>query len=154
MKYTDENTDWDLDDEIMNFPINNFMQDECSLFMWTTHLKLPVGLEIIKKWNLKYHCLFTWYKNTGLTMRGVFRNSEFVIFGYKGKFPFENKGKPLRTIFEGKTTGHSVKPSEFYEMLRTKTQEPRIDIFARKRHVGFDSWGDQVESNVQEVLVN
>ena len=141
------------DDEIIQFPINDFTDNDCACFIWSTHFKLPIAFKVLEKWCFKYHCLFTWYKNTGLTMKGIFRNSEFILFGYRGRFPFKNKGYALRTTFEGKTNGNSVKPNEFYEMIRAKTPEPRIDIFARKRHKGFDAYGDQVEPNIQEVLI-
>lgn len=42
---------------------------------------------------------------------------------------------------------HSQKPDEFYEILRRRTPAPRIDIFARRRHFGFDAHGNQVEND-------
>ena len=76
-------------------------------------------------------------------MQGIFRNSEFVVFGYRGPFNIPFKGRSIPAAFNGRTGGHSKKPSEFYELLRTKTKPPRIDVFARKRHPGFDAWGDE-----------
>ena len=32
-----------------------------------------------------------------------------------------------------------------YDMLLHSTLEPRIDIFSRKKHQGFDSWGNECE---------
>lgn len=140
------------DKQILNFPINDFVDDNCNLFIWTTHYKLPFVFELVKKWGFKYHCMITWVKNTGITMRGIFRNSEFVVFAYNGKFTIPSKGKALRTVINAKTTGHSSKPFEFYEEIKSKTEEPRIDIFARKRHDGFEAWGDEVEPTIQTTL--
>ena len=36
----------------------------------------------------------------------------------------------------------------FYDMLLRNTPEPRIDIFSRKKHFGFDSYGNQAENPV------
>ena len=78
-------------------------------------------------------------------MQGIFRNSELAIFGYSGEFNIPFRGKAIPTAFNAKTGIHSEKPSEFYEIIKSKTQTPRIDIFARKQHHGFTAWGDQVE---------
>ena len=133
------------DEEIEKFPIDDFASAECNLFIWTTHKKLPFAVELIKKWGFNYYSTFTWVKNTGLTLQGVFRNSEFVIFGYRGKYDIPFTGKAMPTAFNGKTGKHSEKPNEFYDLIKDKTQSPRIDLFARKKHDGFTAWGDEIE---------
>ena len=40
---------------------------------------------------------------------------------------------------------HSAKPPEFYEELAMRTEGPRVDLFARRVHAGFDGWGDQYQ---------
>lgn len=133
------------DDEIANFPIDDFASKECNLFIWTIQSRLPIAMNILKKWGFHYYCTYTWIKNTGITMQGVFRNSEFAVFGYRGNYDIPFKGKSMPTAFNGKTGIHSEKPDEFYEIIRRKTNTPRIDIFARKKHYGFSAWGDQVQ---------
>src|SRR3990167_10307806 len=134
------------DREILSFNINNFADMESCLFVWSTHLKLPIALKFCESNGFKYHCVLTWHKNTGVTMRGFYRNTELLLFAYRGSFPIENRGKSIPLYFHAKTRGHSVKPNEFYELIKNKTREPRIDVFARKRHEGFDAYGDEVES--------
>ena len=69
------------------------------------------------------------------------------MFGYKGKFSIDDtEGNYIPTLFTAKSKGHSIKPHIFYKWLNKRTQEPRIDIFARKKHYGFDAWGDQVDN--------
>lgn len=50
------------DSEIMAFPINDFADKECDLFLWTTHTKLPLALSILQAWGFKYHALMSWDK--------------------------------------------------------------------------------------------
>jgi len=141
------------DEEIANFPINNFALDECDLFMWVTHTKLPVGLEILKKWRFKFHCLLTWDKLSGVCINGFYRRTEFVIYAYRGKLGINvGKGQYIPVLFKEKATIHSKKPDVFYELLRKRTQEPRIDIFARQKHFGFDAYGDEVEENQSKLF--
>lgn len=140
------------DKEIERFPINDFASKECNLFIWTIQSRLPFTIELIKKWGFKYYCTYTWVKNSGITMQGVFRNSEFVVFGYRGQFSIPFTGKAMPAAFNGKTGFHSEKPVEFYNIIKQKTKSPRIDIFARKKHSGFDAWGAEIKP-MQKILI-
>jgi len=141
------------DAEIMDFPINDFAELECDLFMWATHTKLPAALEIIKQWGFKYHVLMVWDKAGGICLNGFYRRTELVVYGYRGKMGVDSGvGAYLPTLFREAATVHSRKPNIFYTLLRGRTKEPRIDIFARKRHYGFDAYGDQVEKQIQQPL--
>ena len=133
--------------QIREFPINDFADKQCALFMWTTQGFLPAALDIVvKKWGFKFSKLLTWDKTVGINWLGFMTNCEFIIFAYRGKYPINVKPHgSIYTLFRARRTRHSEKPPLFYEMIRTSTPEPRIDIFARKRHYGFDAWGDQVE---------
>jgi len=133
------------DDELHKIPISEFADDQCQLFLWVTHGTLPLGLELIKSWGFKYHCLLTWDKTKGITMCGFNRRTEFVIFAYKGKLVMKQKGRSFPTFFREISTIHSRKPRIFYDIVLIATPAPRLDMFARKVHVGFDAWGDQVE---------
>jgi N6-adenosine-specific RNA methylase IME4 len=141
------------DDEILTFPIYDFAEENCNLFMWVTLSKLPAGLDIVKEWGFKYHTIMAWDKASGVCLRGFYRRIEPIIFAYRGKFSIsEKEGSYLPTLFKQQATVHSQKPTIFYEFLRARTPEPRIDIFARKRHFGFDAYGDQVEKSMEMPL--
>lgn len=134
------------DEDMYGFPINDFADEECQLFLWVTHTTLPLGLELLKYWGFKYHCVITWDKTKGVVICGINRRTELIIYGYKGKQNLKLKGVSLPTFFREDSTVHSRKPQIFYQMLCRSTPEPRIDVFARKRHHGFDAWGNQVEN--------
>ena len=141
------------DEEILNFPINDFADRECDLFLWVTHTKLPIGLKILQKWGFKYHVLLTWDKQSGVCINGFYRKTEFVIYAYRGKQGINvGEGNYIPTLFGEKAKRHSQKPNKFYELICKRTLEPRIDIFARRKHYGFDAWGNQVEENQMQLL--
>lgn len=144
-----------MDDiEILNFPIDDFADKNCDLFMWTTHTKLPAALMILRKWGFYFHALLTWDKESGVCLNGFYRKTEFVVYGYRGKFGIDtSEGHYIPTLFCSRANGHSKKPDVFYKLIRDRTQEPRIDIFARKRHFGFDAYGDQVETQIEVPLM-
>jgi len=141
------------DSEVLAFPINDFASDVCDLFIWTTHRKLPIAMECLKQWGFKYHVLLTWNKTNGIGINGFHRKTELVVYGYRKKMGvLITPGHYIPTLFTEKLTKNSVKPNIFYAILRERTTKPRIDIFARKRHYGFDAYGDQVELSMEVPL--
>jgi len=140
------------DEELLEFPINNFADEMCDLFLWTTKGKICFAFKLLEKWGFKYSNILVWNKRNGICSNGFHNTLEYVLYGYRGKcnVSFTN---PLEVYFEAKRGKHSEKPSKFYTMLRDRTQKPRIDVFARKRHYGFDSWGNEVESQIQVPLL-
>ena len=135
-------------EEIEKFPIDDYADKECALFVWTIQLFLPYTFELIKKWGFKYHCLMTWDKIEGINCWGFTRNSEFIIYCYRGSPNLNYENKFIPTSFKERRKSHSEKPRKFYDLLIRITKEPRLDIFSRKSHYGFDSFGDQAEEPI------
>ena len=134
-------------DQITRFPINDFADDQCALFMWTTQGFLKDALNIVDLWGFKFARLLVWDKDDGINWLGFRNNGEFVVFAYRGKYPILIKPKgTIYTVFKVRRTRHSEKPVRFYDMIRNVTPEPRVDLFARRRHYGFEAWGDQAEA--------
>jgi N6-adenosine-specific RNA methylase IME4 len=135
-------------DDIMTFPIDNFTADDCILFLWVLSGKiddkpcLKIGFELLEAWNFKYHQIITWCKAAGFAIWSPFTSrTEHVLVGYRGTLPKVYGVMP--NYFHTEQQKHSEKPAKFYQLLRKWTPEPRIDIFARNSHYGFDGWGDE-----------
>ena len=144
-------------DELLEFPINDYAAEECLLFLWCTNGKLEngrpclqVALEMIEYWKFKYRLILIWHKSHGYAIWQPFRGlTEFVIFATRKVHNYKPYGK-YSNIFQWPITKHSEKPAGFYQMLRGWTPKPRIDIFARRTHEGFDGWGDEYVGNSDE----
>jgi len=138
--------------EIQRLPIEEIADDNCGLFLWTTHTFLPKAFQLLEDWGFNYYCMITWDKISGLTHQGFFRKTEFVVFGYKGKLNqcIKEMGKPIPAVFREAKGKHSKKPQAFDNIIRLATQEPRLDMFARRKKIGFDSYGDEVNENELE----
>ena len=83
----------------------------------------------------------TWVKPTGMTPFSWMYNTEHVLFGPIGNLKLARMG--LKLSFEAPATEHSEKPEVFYERVRQASPNPRLDMFARVTHNGFDAWGDE-----------
>jgi N6-adenosine-specific RNA methylase IME4 len=139
------------DIDLLAFPIQDFADDECDIFLWTTKAKIHFSFHLLDNWGFHYSNFFVWNKRDGLNNNGVHHTLEFVLYGYKQKSNLTFT-KPIEQYFEAKRLKHSQKPDVFYATLAKVTKEPRIDIFARKRHFGFDAYGDQIENTMEMPL--
>lgn len=137
------------DSEILKFPINNFAKNRCDLFLWSITSRVPFCFQLLKEWGFRYMDLLAWDKGVGVAVNGIYRQTEWIIYAYRGIMGLKRDGHIIPSYFREKRKNHSQKPDSFYEILRTNTLEPRIDIFARRRHFGFDSWGDEVEDFIE-----
>ena len=136
--------------EIMEFPINKFTDNQCLLFLWCTDSTIIKAHKVLEYWKFKKHCIFVWNKTTGMCPFSVHFCNEYCLMGYQGKFKLNKIG--IRTWFIDTVKNHSEKPDKLYAIAKQLGDEPRIDIFARKRHDGFDAWGNQVEKHIQKKL--
>jgi N6-adenosine-specific RNA methylase IME4 len=130
-------------EEIKDFNINKFAQEECLIFLWTTDKYIEEAHKILREWSFKKHCIFVWNKNTGVCPFSVQFRNEYCIMGYRGKLKLNKIGVP--TSFFAKVREHSRKPDEFYEIVKQIADSPRIDIFSREKREGFDQWGDEID---------
>jgi len=135
-------------DEIGKLPIHNMANDNCVCFLWTINQFLEQSFGIMASWGFKFHIMVTWDKQNGMCMFGFHRRTEFVLVGFKGKMEMFTHGKAMPTIITESSWGkHSVKPDILYEWAETFGQDC-IDIFARTLRLGWDAWGNEVESSI------
>ncbi len=74
--------------------------------------------------------------------------TEFLLLGRKGKMP--NVKRIDTTWWNVKRTNkHSKKPEFFQELIETVSDAPRLEMFARRKRVGWDIWGNELDNDVE-----
>jgi N6-adenosine-specific RNA methylase IME4 len=117
-------------------------EDGAHVYLWTTHKFIPASFELFEHWGVKYECMLTWVKPTGMTPYSWMYNTEHVLFGRVGNLKVQELG--IKLSFEAPVTRHSAKPDVFYDMVRRASPGPRADMFARIEHEGFEAWGNEL----------
>jgi N6-adenosine-specific RNA methylase IME4 len=137
-------------DQIKAMPIAEIAAESCHLWLWTTNAFLRSGFEVMEAWGFKYLAPIHWIKPTGCG-NYVIHRTQTLLLGYKGKCRFHGK-RYFPNIIEtiaARPRRHSEKPQNSYELIEQVSPEPRLELFARTKRLGWHSWGNEVISDVE-----
>lgn len=137
-------------EEIKAMPVGHLATDRCVLFLWATFPMLPQALQVMDAWGFRYVTGGAWHKKTvngkdafgtGYVLRSA---AELFLIGATGKPAYRSKSE--RNLIEAGTRGHSRKPEETFAMIdRLWPDTFKVELFARQRRDGWDSWGEHVD---------
>ena len=142
-------------EEIKKLPVQDIADKNCVLFLWILDQMIPQSLELIKHWGFEFSTVgFHWVKRNknfalgddnffvgmGLWTRA---NPEMCLLAKKGII--KRQSKSVRRLVVTPREEHSKKP----DCVRDRIVElvgdlPRIELFARQRVKGWDSWGNEI----------
>lgn len=143
-------------DAIKALPVADLCEKDAVLFLWAVNPSLPEALEVINAWGFTYKTVgFTWVKKTkhgkdhvgmGYYSRA---NCELCLLATKGK-PLPRQSRSVRQLVKAPIGRHSEKPA----IVRDRIVElfgdlPRLEMFAREKALNWDSWGNEVESDIK-----
>jgi N6-adenosine-specific RNA methylase IME4 len=138
-------------EEIKAISLKQIAYPDCVLFLWTTFPYLNEQIKLFDHWGFRYRTLgFSWIKTNVKNGKPCFgvgyyakSNCEVCLMGMQGQLkPVSNF---VSSVIISPRRKHSQKPDE----VRTKIVElfgdlPRIELFAREKFEGWDSWGNEV----------
>jgi len=132
----------------LNIPI----EDNAVLYLWATAPKLLEALQVMEAWGFKYKTQAIWDKchiGMGYWFRG---QHEILMVGTKGKFSPPTQEHRISSIFKTPRTKHSKKPDEFRDMIKLWfPNKSRLELFSRDKFDGWDSWGNEIDSDINIV---
>ena len=138
-------------EEIAALEVGEVLQQNSLLFCWTVNQFLWDVRELFEAWGVKRKFFMCWHKTNGFQgPDGPKYNGEYIVVGKRGNPHFEDT-KAFWTVNSWPRRGHSVKPEEFYDLVRRITPMPRLDIFARRTIEGFDGWGNEMPAANAEI---
>lgn len=140
---------------IKALPIKEIVADDAHLYLWTTNKHLPQAFEVIKAWGFEYSTTLVWCKNRlGGGLGGTFRiTTEFLLFARRGKLKSKqsvgNTWFNVKRTYEGGVPKHSKKPEFFYELIEQTSPGKKLELFARNKRDGWDSWGNELKNDIE-----
>jgi N6-adenosine-specific RNA methylase IME4 len=145
--------------DICSLPIKDLADDNCILFIWVVNPMLQAGLDVIKAWGFEYKTVgFVWIK-LNKQIPSLFygmgnwtrSNAEMCLIGTKGSC--KRISKSVHSVIISKLREHSRKPDEARKrIIQLCGDIPRIELFARQKIQGWDTWGNQVPKDTQKIL--
>jgi len=142
-------------DQVAELPVGTLAAPDCALFLWAIDPMLPAALELGVRWGFTYKTVaFYWAK---IGREAVFwRADDFPLgTGYWTRSNPEQcllftRGKPkrlsraVRKLIVSPRREHSRKPDETMDRIERLVAGPYLELFARHRRHGWDSWGDEL----------
>ncbi|QBQ54948.1 MT-A70 family methyltransferase [Nitrosococcus wardiae] len=143
-------------EQIKALPVNEIAEKNSVLFLWAVNPSLPEAIEVMTAWGFTYKTVgFTWVKETmsgkdhvgmGYYTRA---NAELCLLATKGK-PLSRQSRSVRQLIRAKVGRHSEKPAEVRDRIVELFGDlPRLEMFAREKVSGWDSWGNEVLSDIE-----
>ena len=131
-------------------------EENSVLFLWTIEKYLFEAEEMAKELGYKLHARMVWNKVTGIPSAFTIRyGHEYLLYMYKGKLTpiaIEERGK-IHSVFTEQVKEHSRKPEISYQIIeRLYPNLNKIELFARRKRQGWESWGDEVPEETQKTL--
>jgi N6-adenosine-specific RNA methylase IME4 len=136
--------------EISALPIPELADIDCELYVWTTQKYLPHTFPLLEKWGFKYCETLTWCKEPrGTGQGGLFTpTTEFIVHGRIGKMPKKQRVNTTWWKVTRPQNSHSTKPESFQDVIEQVSDMPRLEMFARRYRLGWDAFGNEVDSHV------
>lgn len=140
---------------IKALPVSGIAAPDSLLFLWSTMPMLPAALEVVEAWGFKYKTVaFVWVKTTvsGRLFWGMGNwtraNAELILLGIRGRPKRLSAG--VHQVLMTERRAHSQKPDEARERIVSLCGDvPRIELFARTKINGWDTWGDECPCDVE-----
>ncbi|MEA5128312.1 MAG: MT-A70 family methyltransferase [Proteiniphilum sp.] len=132
--------------------------DSKILFVWAIDKFLFDAEKIVKELGFRLHARIIWDKMNGVAPAFTVRFShEYLLWFYKSPMcPIaeEYRGK-FTTVIREKPTVHSKKPVSAYYLIECLYPNlSKIELFARNKREGWDSWGNETNKFPKQTILN
>lgn len=135
------------DGEIASLGVESISDNPCHLWLWATNKSLHSAFHIIEAWGFKYLNILTFNKPAGVGAWFV-NTTQHLLFAYRGRLEM-GVGRYTKTTQYFCPTKNSKKPNSVYDLIESiSPYDRRIELFARQKVLGWDCWGNEVESDI------
>lgn len=134
------------DQEILALPVGAIAHQNSYLLLWVTNNHLSLGFQCLESWGFAHKSIFTWVKTTKASTEDDPKMN--IGIGYYGRNCTEHGLTNIPNVIFAPRSRHSEKPQAFWnvaEKLAEKLGGSKIELFARSKRNGWESWGAEAE---------
>jgi N6-adenosine-specific RNA methylase IME4 len=142
-------------DEIAAVPVSELAARDCRCFLWTINRYLPNAFDILAAWGFEYRQTLVWFKSASASpFPGHIapNHAEFLLVGVVGSPSRLSVIKSSVFAVPSRSGGggrrHSRKPDVFLDEIENASPAPRLELFARRQRLGWDTWGNEALEHV------
>lgn len=133
---------------IAAIPVEKLADDDARLFLWATDKHLHNAFHVLEAWGFSYRQTLVWQKTRSTPIGSVApTRAEFLLVGRRGS-PETAQRFPSSVILASPGR-HSAKPDAFMDYIEACSPEPRLELFARRQRLGWDTWGNEALEHVE-----
>lgn len=138
-------------DEIHKLPVSRWADDVAWCFIWTVNAYVEQVYSVMRVWGFRPVTLLTWCKQPkGVGPGGMFATTtEFILYGRRGSYAGGRSKAVDTSWFQWPRRLQSEKPEAFLDLIEPLFPPPRLELFARRQRLGWDTWGDQALEHVE-----
>jgi N6-adenosine-specific RNA methylase IME4 len=133
--------------DICALPVAGLADVAAHLYLWTTNRHLEAAFSVLRAWGFTYLTTITWVKPSG---QGAYfaSTTQHALVGYFVSCSFTMR-RWAPTHLLANPPGHSAKPEAFLDLVEEISPQPRLELFARRQRLGWDTWGDEALTHVE-----
>jgi N6-adenosine-specific RNA methylase IME4 len=129
---------------ICRLPVAQIATTNSILALWVYTPRLPDALQVMASWGFDDKTLAWWDKGSFGTGYYFRSGGELLMLGKRGR-GLPRHDRSVRQVIRASKREHSRKPDEMYDALeRLFGDVSRIELFARRRRIGWAAWGNEV----------
>jgi N6-adenosine-specific RNA methylase IME4 len=131
--------------DIEALPVARIADDRAFLFLWCPAVCLPEALSVMSAWGFSYTTNMAWHKDGEFGVGYYFRmQHELLLLGRARHAPTHFVDKAISSVLHAPRTAHSEKPVIVNGIIERATAGPYIELFGRRRVLGWTVVGDQL----------
>ena len=136
-------------DDIARLRVADLAADDAHLWLWGVNQILDDAYGIARAWGFEPKTLLTWCKKpNGMGLGGTYSlTNEHILFCRRGILPALQRIDT--TWWTWARRSHSAKPEGFLDMVELVSPAPRLELFARRQRLGWDTWGNEALPHVE-----
>ncbi len=153
-------------EDIKALPVSDLAHpDGCRLLMWITVPLLHRMREVLDAYGFRYSSARVWAKlwpsedEMFIYPNSLARGTGYEVIGNCELLVIAKRRRPKRlgnvkpaSLFFARRREHSRKPDVVRDEIARLYEGPRVEIFARTQHPGFDVWGNETSKFAPQMV--